>query len=233
MKLCVIPARGGSKRIPRKNIKPFLGKPIIAYSIQSALQSGLFDRVVVSTDDAEIAEVAQAYGAEVPFLRPDELSGDFVGTIPVIQHAAQWHQDQGFDLQSVCAIYATAPFVTVEDLQKAYKVLISNRCDYVFSAAEFESPIQRAFKVNNLGRIEMMYPEYLDARSQDLTTGYFNAGQFYWGRAQAWLAGKRVLVSDSIPYIIPSGRVQDIDNPKDWHLAELMYQYLKDEYESV
>lgn len=227
MNICVIPARGGSKRIPNKNIKDFCGKPIIAWSIESALESGCFDQVVVSTDNEDIAEVAKQYGAQVPFFRPKELSDDFTGTVTVIQHAVKWFFESEVVPKHVCCLYATAPFVRPEDLRAGYEKIKQEDADYAFSVATFESPIQRAFKINEAGRVEMFYSENLNARSQDLEEAYYNAGQFYWGRAEAWKEGRRVLVGDSVPIVIPRGSVQDIDTAEDWEHAELLFNWLR------
>jgi pseudaminic acid cytidylyltransferase len=224
MKLAVIPARGGSKRIPHKNIKPFCGKPIIAWSIDAARQSGCFDRILVSTDDAEIAEVALAFGAEVPFVRPAELSDDHTGTIPVIAHAIRWQQQSGEAPTAVCCVYATAPFVRAEDLRRGLEVLQETGCDYAFAVTSFAFPIQRAIRITYTGRVEMFHPEHFKTRSQDLEDAYHDAGQFYWGRAEAWLAGKPIFSSDAAPVILPRHRVQDIDTPEDWERAELMFK---------
>lgn len=222
MKLAVIPARGGSKRIPRKNIKLFNGKPMIAWSIEAAKSSGLFEHIIVSTDDAEIAEVAKQWGAEVPFLRPEELSNDHAGTTPVIAHATQWAIDQAMDVEAVCCIYATAPFVQVDDLKRGWEALNSGDWDYAFTVTDFAAPIFRAFKETGTGGIEMFYPEHFATRSQDLPVALHDAGQFYWGRPAAWIEGKRIFDQRSKPVVIPRWRVQDIDTPDDWARAEIV-----------
>lgn len=224
MRLAVIPARGGSKRIPRKNIKLFCGKPMIAWSIEAALQSGCFDQVVVSTDDAEIAEVARQHGADVPFMRPTELSDDHTGTIPVIRHAIEWFIQQGHTVEQACCLYATAPFVTVEDLNRGMQVLQGNNCDYAFSVTSYAFPIQRALRINERGRVEMVNPEHFNTRSQDLEEAFHDAGQFYWGRADAWLQGKQIFSPDALPVLLPRHRVQDIDTPEDWARAEWLFK---------
>lgn len=226
MKLCVIPARGGSKRIPRKNIKDFCGKPMISYSIQAALSSGCFDKVIVSTDDAQIAEVAAFYGAEVPFTRPAELSNDYAGTMPVIKHAIEWFLEQGMKPTEVCCLYATAPFVQSYAIHKAYEQFQESQADYCFTVTSFAFPIQRAIKRTPDNRIRMFYPEYRNTRSQDLEEAYHDAGQFYWGKAKAWLAEIPLFSDVATPYILPRYWVQDIDTPEDWKRAELMYQVL-------
>lgn len=222
MKIAVIPARGGSKRIPRKNIKPFSGKPMIAWSIEAAKSSGLFDRIIVSTDDAEIAEVAKQWGAEVPFMRPEALSNDHAGTTPVIAHATQWALAQGMDVEAVCCIYATAPFVQVDDLKRGWEALESGDWDYAFTVTDFSAPIFRAFRQTKEGGIEMFYPEHFAARSQDLPVALHDAGQFYWGRPAAWIEGKRIFDHRSKPVLIQRWRVQDIDTPDDWERAEIL-----------
>lgn len=226
MRLAVIPARGGSKRIPHKNIKDFCGKPIIAWSIEAALGSGCFDKVIVSTDDKKIAEVARKYGAEVPFYRPPELSNDYIGTIPVVHHAIDWYLEHGVEFEQVCCIYATAPFVTSLDLREGLTLLQSNACDYVFSVTSFPFPIQRAIKINDNNRIEMFQPEHFNTRSQDLEEAYHDAGQFYWGYAKAWRDEKIVFSERAIPYLLPRYRVQDIDTLEDWLQAERLFAAL-------
>lgn len=227
MKIAVIPARGGSKRIPRKNIKPFCGKPMIAWSIEAARLSGLFERIIVSTDDAEIAEVSKQWGSEVPFMRPKELSNDYAGTTPVIAHATQWALDQGFDIEAVCCIYATAPLVQTDDLKLGWDTLNSGDWDYTFTAAEFAAPIFRSFKQTAEGGIEMFFPEHFTTRSQDLPVALHDAGQFYWGRPAAWLKNKRIFDRHSVPVIIPHCRVQDIDDWDDWKMAEIIFNQLR------
>lgn len=228
MRLAVIPARGGSKRIPRKNIKPFGGKPMIAWSIDAALQSGCFDKVIVSTDDEEIAEVALKWGGAVPFMRPAELSDDHIGTIPVIQHAIEWFVRQGCGIRQVCCLYATAPFVRAEDLRQGLSALEGNVCDYVFSVTSYPFPIQRALHLTPAGRVKMFSPEHFHTRSQDLAEAFHDAGQFYWGTVDAWLQGKMIFGESSVPVLLPRHRVQDIDTPDDWKRAELMFQALQE-----
>lgn len=226
MKLCIIPARGGSKRIPRKNIKVFNGKPIIAYSIDAALKSQCFDRVIVSTEDLEIAEVAKEQGAEVPFIRPEELANDHAGTLPVIKHAIEWFDENDTAPNEVCCLYATAPFVQVESLQNAYQQLQKTKADYCFTVTSFPFPIQRAIKVTQENRVEMFQPEHFNSRSQDLKEAYHDAGQFYWGQTTAFKAMKPLFSENASPYILPRYVVQDIDTTEDWIRAELMYQAL-------
>lgn len=226
MNIAIIPARGGSKRIPRKNINEFCGKPMIAWSIEVAKASGLFDRIIVSTDDIEIVEVAKHWGAEVPFMRPSELSNDYAGTTEVVAHAIQWCLDHGLSVEAVCCIYATAPFIHVSDLKRGLDALEGGEWAYAFSVTNFAAPIFRSFKQTASGGIEMFFPEYFSSRSQDLPTALHDAGQFYWGRPSAWLKAIRIFDYHSVPVIIPSWRVQDIDTPDDWLRAELMHEIL-------
>jgi pseudaminic acid cytidylyltransferase len=224
MKIAVIPARGGSKRIPRKNIKPFCGKPMIAWSIEAALQSGCFNRVVVSTDDAEIAEVAKCLGAEVPFMRPPELSDDHMGTIPVVRHAIEWLNQRGQIPVQVCCIYATAPFVRAADIRHGLDVMTSAGSDYAFSVTSYPFPIQRAIRIIEQDRVEMFNLEHFNTRSQDLEEAYHDAGQFYWGRATAWLTGKVIFGPNTAAIKLPRYRVQDVDTEEDWQRAEYLFR---------
>ena len=227
MNICIIPARGGSKRIPRKNIREFYGRPMIAWSISAAFSSGCFDQIVVSTDDLEIAGVARHWGAEVPFIRPLELAGDFVGTTPVVEHALQWYHDSGEEFEAVCCLYATAPFVQPSDIKSGLDLLkqtASHR--FVFTATGYASPIQRALGLDPAsGEAFMWHPESFDKRSQDLEPAYHDCGQFYWGRPQAWLHSVN-LFEGGKPLILPPWRVQDIDTEDDWIQAELIQQAL-------
>lgn len=223
MRIAVIPARGGSKRIPRKNIRPFAGRPMIAYSIAAARQSGLFDRVIVSTDDREIADVADQLGAEAPFVRPQELSDDMTGTTEVVAHAIEWLNADGISkLSAVCCIYATAPFVSQEDIKRGLGVLESGDWQYVFAATPYAAPIFRSFCKNSSGGLEMFYPEHFSTRSQDLPEALHDAGQFYWGRPAAWLSKARVFDRHSTVVELPRWRVQDIDTEDDWRRAEMI-----------
>lgn len=227
MRLAVIPARGGSKRIPRKNIKLFGGLPMIAWSIRAAIESLCFDRIIVSTDDEEIAEVAKQHGAEVPFLRPANLSDDHTGTIPVIAHAIGWQNQHGEVASQVCCLYATAPFVEAADLQRGLSVLNSTGAGYAFSVTNYAFPIQRAIHITSDERIEMFYPEHFNTRSQDLLEAWHDAGQFYWGQASAWMEGKPLFGNDAVPVKLSRHIVQDIDTPEDLLRAELMFKILK------
>jgi len=226
MILAVIPARGGSKRIPRKNIKLFGGKPMIAWSIEAAIQSGCFDRIIVSTDDAEIADVARAYGAEVPFVRPPELSDDQTATIPVVAHAIQWISQQFGPVELACCLYATAPFIQSKDLQQGLNALQQSDALYALTVTNFAAPIQRSFRITQQQRIEMFNPDQYNTRSQDLEEAYHDAGQFYWGRAEAWLSSTPLHSEFAIPLLLPRYRVQDIDTMDDWIRAEMMFEIL-------
>ena len=227
MRLAVIPARGGSKRIPRKNIRPFCGRPMITWSIEAALRSGCFDQVVVSTDDAEIAALAKAEGASVPFMRPPELSDDHTATIPVVAHAVQWHVDAGLAPSQVCCLYATAPFVQPEDLQRGLALLQSGAARYAFSVTSYAFPIQRAIRITPAGRVAMFDPSQFNTRSQDLEEAFHDAGQFYWGQASAWLQGERIFSPDAVPVLLPRHHVQDIDTPEDWTRAEWLWRAMQ------
>jgi pseudaminic acid cytidylyltransferase len=223
--IAIIPARGGSKRIPRKNIKDFFGKPLIAYSIEVALASKLFNKVVVSTDDEEIACIAKAYGAEVPFLRPKSLSDDFSVTTDVTKHALSYLKSQGQEYDFACTIYATAPLLQKEYLIKGYEVLKNTDAINSFSATTMPFPIQRTFKIDANGRCEMFTPEYAMTRSQDLEEAYQDAGEFYWSRLDK-KSDEIMFGSDSIPIILPRHLVQDIDTIEDWQRAEIMYEVI-------
>ena len=224
--IAIIPARGGSKRIPRKNIKDFFGKPLIAYSIQVALESNLFDKVIVTTDDEEIASIAKEYGAEIPFIRPCELSGDFTGTGDVIKHAINYLKEQGEEFDYACTIYATAPLLQSKYLIEGFNKLKESDAINAFSATSMPFPIQRTFKVNKDERCEMFTPEHYMTRSQDLEEAYQDAGQFYWTKLNK--TSKEIMFGrDSIPIILPRHLVQDIDTLEDWERAELMYEVLQ------
>ncbi|MDA7818231.1 pseudaminic acid cytidylyltransferase [Sulfurimonas sp.] len=223
--IAIIPARGGSKRIPRKNIKDFFGKPLIAYSIQTALESNLFDKVIVTTDDEEIAAIAKEYGANIPFIRPRELSDDFTGTDDVVQHALNYLKEQGEEFNYICTIYATAPLLQSKYLMQGFEKLKNSDALNAFSATTMPFPIQRTFKINADGRCEMFTPEHYMTRSQDLEEAYQDAGQFYWAKLDK--SSKEIMFGkDSIAIILPRHLVQDIDTPEDWERAELMYEIL-------
>jgi N-acylneuraminate cytidylyltransferase len=228
VKLAVIPARGGSKRIPRKNIRPFCGQPIVAWPIAAAIDSGCFDRVVVSTDDPEIAQVARHAGADVPFVRPSELSDDHTGTIAVVRHAIDWHLQHAQTPSLVCCIYATAPFVTAADLCRGLEIVEGSDADFALSVTRYPFPIQRAFRVDTRGRLAMFDPEQFNTRSQDLEPAFHDAAQFYWGRAVAWQSATTLFGPTSAGVILPPHRVQDIDTLEDWIRAERMFEAQRD-----
>lgn len=230
--IAVIPARGGSKRIPRKNVKYFCGKPMIAWSIEAAKRSNLFDRIIVSTDDAEVAEVAKQWGAEVPFVRPGELSDDYVGITEVISHATQWVLNQNQPITAVCCILATAPLIQVNDIERGLELLNSGDWAYAIAVTDFAAPIFRAFREHPDGGLEMFFPEHFPTRSQDLPAALHDAGQFCWGRPNAWIEGKNGIDRHSIPVKIPRWRVQDIDNEDDWIRAESLARLMMIERES-
>jgi pseudaminic acid cytidylyltransferase len=227
MNVAIIPARGGSKRIPNKNIKHFAGKPIIAYSIEAAKVSGLFDRIFVSTDSEKIALTAKEYGAEVPFMRPKELSDDFTPTAPVLLHALKWLEVQGMPAKFACCIYATAPFVRPEYLKKGFRLIMRKRVSAVFSVTAFPFSIFRALNINAAGCLEMFWPEHECTRSNDLPEAYHDAGQFYWLDSKKFLKTKKIYTGDALPAILPRCLVQDIDTPEDWETAEAMYEVAK------
>ena len=224
MNVAIIPARGGSKRIPGKNIKPFAGKPIIAYSIQAALDTGIFDKVIVTTDSQDIADIAKKHGAEVPFLRPANLSDDHTATAPVLIHTLEWLFNQGVKPELACCIYATAPFVQPESLQLGYKIMEEHNCTTSYSVASFPFPIYRGLRINDDGCLKMIWPEYEMTRSQDLPEAYHDAGQFYWIDCKKFIHNPRLYAVDSRPIILPRYLVQDIDTNEDWTRAEYMYQ---------
>lgn len=222
--VAIIPARGGSKRIPRKNLKQFDGVPMIVRSIRTALDSGLFERVVVSTDDVEIAEVARAHGADVPFLRPAELADDYAGTAAVIVHALQRLPD----FEYACCVYATAPLLQTRYLRQGLELLEQNPDkSFAFSVCSFGFPVQRALTLDGQGALHALYPEFRNTRSQDLPEAYQDAGQFYWGRSDAWLRGEVIYSPASLPVTLPRHLVQDIDTLEDWKRAEYLYAALK------
>ncbi len=223
MKLAVIPARGGSERIPKKNIKQFCGKPIMAFSIEAALKSGVFDKIIVSTDDDSIARVALNYGAEVPFKRPHTLSDEYTGTLPVVQHAIEWYEEKGVYFEKICCIYATAPFINSDDIIRGLEKLECEEADFIISVTSFPFPIQRAVRKNTNGFLEMVSPEMYSVRSQDLETLYHDAGQFYWASRNAWLIATNPYQLRTKPLILPRTRVQDIDTLEDWECAEKLF----------
>ncbi|OWV27546.1 pseudaminic acid cytidylyltransferase [Halomonas campaniensis] len=231
-RIAIIPARGGSKRIPRKNIKDFCGKPMVAWSIEAAKASGCFDRIIVSTDDREIAKVAEQWGAEAPFLRPNDLADDYTGTLPVIRHAVEWLNDHEMMVGYACCVYATAPFVTPEDIQRGWELMQQSVASFVFSVTSYAFPIQRAIRITENGRVAMFNPEHFQTRSQDLEEAWHDAGQFYWGTADSWLEEKMIFGEDSVLVKLPRNRVQDIDTPEDWARAEWLFKAMQAEMET-
>jgi pseudaminic acid cytidylyltransferase len=223
MNIAIIPARAGSKRIPRKNVKEFCGKPMIAYAITAAKESGLFDHIVVSTDDEEIAQIAKQWGAETPFVRPEVLANDYTATVPVISHAIEACRALGWKFDNVCCIYPGVPFIQINDLICALGRLAESKADYCFPVAEYPSAIQRALKRLSNGTMQPFYPEFQLTRTQDLEPAYYDAGQFYWGKSDAWLTNLRIH-SSGLGYPIPNWRVVDIDTLDDWLRAELIYR---------
>lgn len=230
MYVAIIPARGGSKRIPRKNIKDFHGKPMIAWSIETARRSGLFDKIVVSTDDTEIATIAKSYGAEVPFVRPSALADDHTPTVPVIAHGISALADIGVSPDAVCCIYPCAPFLRADDLVAGLALLQESGSNFAYPVAEFPHPVQRALLRAHDGKMQFLSPEYELTRTQDLPTTFHDVGQFYWGRTEAW-ATQRRMHSEGAGLVLPYWRVVDIDTLDDWQRAEFLFELLaaKDE----
>jgi len=226
MNIAIIPARGGSKRIPRKNIKFFGGKPMIAWAIDAATSAEIFDHIVVSTDDKEISKIAKDYGALVPFFRPSHLSDDLTPTVPVISHAIEECENLGWEIDLVCCIYPGVPFIESQDLVNAYNLMQKNNSDFVYPVAEYVHPTQRAMRQLKSGQMEFIDSKNELSRTQDLEVTFHDAGQFYWGKASAWIAHKK-MHSDGVGMVIPNWRVVDIDNPDDWKRAELLREILK------
>ncbi|MDC0277140.1 pseudaminic acid cytidylyltransferase [bacterium] len=226
MKIAIMPARGGSKRIPRKNIKLFSGKPMIAWAIEAAKKSGLFDHIVVSTDDLEIMEISKDWGAETPFTRPENLADDLTPTVPVIAHAIEACQALGWSVDYACCIYPGVPFLQANDMIEAHSLLISSHADFIYPVAEYGHPTQRAMRQLPGGKMEFIDPSSELIRTQDLETTFQDAGQFYWGRAEAWLEHKK-MHTDGLGMVIPNWRVVDIDNIEDWKRAELLSEVIK------
>ncbi|HEY7247753.1 MAG TPA: pseudaminic acid cytidylyltransferase [Xanthobacteraceae bacterium] len=227
MIVAVIPARGGSKRIPRKNIRPFAGKPVIAYPIAAARDCRLFDRIIVTTDDEEIASVARAFGAETPFMRPAALADDHMGTNEVTAHALEWLAANGTEATVACCIYPTAPLVTDADLRSGYELLTGSGKSFVFSASRFSFPIQRAIRITADGGVAAFFSQWIERRSQDLEEAYHDAGAFYWGHADAFRKGLPLFADHSAALVLPRHRVQDIDTLEDWEHAERLYAALQ------
>lgn len=226
--LCVIPARGGSKRIPRKNIREFCGKPMIAWSIAAAKNSGIFEHIIVSTDDAEIAEVAMAEGASVPFLRPAEIADDYTGLTSVIRHAIAWWRERGEDFDTVTCVYATAPFIQSKDLIESNAILRRQPdADFVLAVTSFASPVQRAIALSSAGWLEFLWPEFAQSRSQEIREAYHDAGHFFMGRPDAFMRHPTALSGKTLPYLIQRFLSQDIDTPEDWEHAAELFVYLQ------
>ena len=224
MNICVIPARVGSKRIFKKNIKNFCGKPIIRWSIEKAKASKCFDKIIVSTDDKKIATIAKKYGAEVPFTRPKSLSDDYTPTTPVVSHAINWIVRNYKKPLYVCCIYPAAPFIKLCDLRNGLKILKKTKLNYVFPVTNFAYQIQRSFKIDTNNKLKMFFPKYYKYRSQDLDKAFHDAGQFYWGKTEAWLNNEKIYSKNSFPMQVPRSRVLDIDTVEDWKIAEKMYK---------
>ena len=225
MNLAIIPARGGSKRIPKKNIKLFNGYPIMYYAIKAAKESKLFDKIIVSTDDLKIKEIALSYGVEVPFIRPNNLSDDLTPTIPVVQHAINFFDLRNEIFKFVCTIYPCVPLINSKDLYNSFALLKDDINKYCFPIAEYSSPIQRALKLGKENQTSSFYPEFENERTQDCVQTYFDAGLFYWGKRQLWLDNYNIH-QNGIGYKIPSWRAIDIDNLEDWEKAEILYKYI-------
>lgn len=222
--IAIIPARGGSKRIPRKNVAPFLGRPMISYPITTAQESGLFDRILVSTDDEEIMAIVQQFGAEAPFLRPAELSRDDTPTSPVVLHALDWLETHNCLPDFVCCLYPTALFVTANDLRRSLDVLQESGATTAFSVVKYSHPIWRAMKMNADGRVELLWSEHSNTRTQDLSETFHDAGQFYWAATAKYRAAGWLFTADSVPVFLDNDHVQDIDTPEDWQHAESLYR---------
>lgn len=224
MKVAIIPARGGSKRIPQKNIRPFHGRPMIEYSIRAALGSRLFDRVIVTTDATEIARIAVAAGAESPFPRPADLSDDHTPTAPVVRHVIDRLVAEGAEVEYALCLYATAPFVRPEDLRASFQAMTAKGASGCFAITSFPFPIFRALKIDDSGHLRMFWPEHELTRSNDLPAAYHDAGQFYWLRVADFLTTGKMWAPDAVPHYVPRHRCQDIDTPEDWETAERLYQ---------
>jgi len=228
VRLAIIPARGGSKRIPGKNIKLFHGKPILCYSIEVAQKAGVFDRIVVSTDCPEIAHIALEAGAEVPFMRPPEIANDYASLADVVLHALDWFEKKEAILVDLCCcILATAPFIRVSDIQKGLALMEEKKVASVFSVTTFDFPIFRALEMKEDGTLAMIWPEYMKTRSNDLPEAYHDAGQFYWLEAVRFRKSELIYSPDALPVCLPRKIVQDIDTPEDWECAELMFEALR------
>ncbi len=226
MKIAIIPARGGSKRIPRKNAKSFFGVPMIARTIHLTLDSGLFDHVVVSTDDIEIANIARQAGADIPFIRPLDLADDLTPTVPVVAHAVQSCNELGWDVTYACCIYPCVPLLDIKDIAAALNMALVKDADFVYPVTEYAHPVQRAMRRSEIGQMSLYSPQYEMARTQDLEKSFHDAGLFYWGKASAWLAHKKMHTA-GLGMPIPHWRVVDIDNEDDWRRAELLFKAMQ------
>ena len=224
--VAIIPARAKSKRIPAKNVKLFCGEPMIAYPIKAAKDAGVFERIVVSTDDQQIADIAKAFGAEVPFMRPLELADDFTGTNAVVLHALRELREQGAQFDLVCCIYATAAFVRPSSLRDGHRILLHGEATSAFSVGAYPHPVQRAFRVNEEGCLAWMHPEFKEARSQDLPASFFDAGQFYWAKVKSFVETGTFLTETTRPIELPRWLTHDIDTSVDWEYAEILYEVL-------
>ena len=229
MNIAIIPARGGSKRIPRKNIKLFHGQPVIAYAIESARESGIFDEVIVSTDDDEIAEIALSFGAVVPWRRPKDLSGDYATTLNVMQDAVKKLDASLEDLRDICCIYPTVPLLKSSFISEGYRILQEGQWSYVFAGVKQKKSAARFFSVESSGGMEMLFPEHVDTRTQDLSDLYSDAGQFYWGKKSSWVNALPIFSKESTIVEIPWDSAVDIDTQDDWHYAEYLFQKLRKE----
>lgn len=227
MKIAIIPARGGSKRIPRKNIKDFFGKPIIAYSIENALNSGLFDEVFVSTDDEEIAEIAKKFGAKVPVLRSKINSNDFANTSDVLLEVIDFYTLNNFHVDEILCLYPTSPLITENEIIESHEIWIKNEFDALLSSVAFDFAVQRGFKVLKNNAIELVNPEAIQMRSQDLETIYHDAGNFYWLKVKSFLKNKTIWAGNIGTFPLNRMKVQDIDNEEDWEIAKIKYAYLQ------
>ena len=228
MTLAVIPARSGSKRLPRKNIKEFLGKPMIVWTILAAIESNVFDRIIVSTDSEEIAEISRQNGADVPFLRPAELADDVTPTIPVIRHAIEWISSHGGNHDAVCCLYPAAPFISPYMIKRAYNVMKEQPGGFVFPVSQFHPPIQRALRMDSQGFVEMLDGKNQLVRTQDLEETYFDAGQFYWGHTETWISNDYIFTGMSRGIAVDRSEAVDIDTEEDWRLTEKLISVSKD-----
>jgi pseudaminic acid cytidylyltransferase len=226
MNIAVIPARGGSKRIPKKNIKPFYGKPIIYWPIKKAIKSNLFDKIIVSTDDNQIRDLAKEYGAEVPFVRPKAISDDYTATSDVIVHAIEFFKKKSYEIDNVCCLYPTSVFFSKDDLASGFKALKKKKWKFSLSVTKYNYPIARSFELIKDGGLKMIYPENFSKRTQDFKTLYHDAAQFYWGKKSAWLEKSQLFGQSSFPIKIPSWKIQDIDEIEDWKRAELLFRLI-------